>query len=141
VAARGTGKVGLPEVSLGVLPGTGGTQRLARLVGKAQAMQLMVEGTLVDYDRALELGLVHHVWDANGFLDRARDYARSFCPPNRASLAVGHIKRAVQTGLEVGIEQGLALERELQQRLFASADAAEGIRAYVDKRKSKFEGR
>ena len=141
VAARGTGKVGLPEVSLGVLPGTGGTQRLARLLGKARAMELMVEGTLVDYDRALELGLVTHVWEAEGFLERAREYAASFCPPARASLAVGHVKRAVQTGLEVGLEQGLALERELQQRLFTSADAAEGIAAYVQKRKPQFQGR
>ena len=97
VAARGTGKMGLPEVALGVLPGTGGTQRLSRLVGKARAIELMTEGTLIDFARAHGLGLVNHVWEKDGFLDRALEYARAFCPPNKAAMAVGHIKRAVQT--------------------------------------------
>lgn len=140
VAAKGSGRLGLPEVALGVLPGTGGTQRLVRLLGKSRAMELMCEGSLVDYARAAELGLVNHLWEADGFLERAEEYATSFCPPNKASLAVGHIKRAVQTGAEVGLEQGLALERELQQRLFTSEDAAEGIRAYNEKRKPVFRG-
>jgi len=140
VAASGTGKIGLPEVALGVLPGTGGTQRLSRLVGKSRAMQLMVEGSLLSFDDAKEIGLVNEVWPAEGFAERATEYARSFCPPSKASLAVGHIKRAVQTGAEIGLEQGLALERELQQRLFESDDAAEGIAAYNDKRKPEFRG-
>lgn len=141
VAAKGTGRMGLPEVALGVLPGTGGTQRLARMVGKAKAIELMTEGRLVDFDEAKALGLVNHVWEKDGFLDRATEYARSFCPPNRASMAVGHIKRAVQTGAEMAIEQGLALERELQQRLFESSDAKEGIAAYVEKRAPSFGGK
>jgi enoyl-CoA hydratase/carnithine racemase len=140
VAARGTGRMGLPEVSLGVLPGTGGTQRLARLVGKSRAIELMAEGRLFDFDEAKALGLVNQVWEKENFLDRAVEYARSFCPPARAAMAVGHIKRAVQTGAEVGIEQGLALERELQQRLFESADAKEGIAAFLEKRKPNFGG-
>lgn len=141
LARRGAGKLGLPEVALGVLPGTGGTQRLTRVLGKARAMELMCEGTLVDYDRAAELGLVNHVWEREGFTDRVREYARGFCPPNKASMAVGHIKRAVQTGGEMAIEQGLALERELQQRLFESDDAKEGIAAYNEKRRASFTGR
>jgi enoyl-CoA hydratase len=141
VAAKGSGRMGLPEVALGVLPGTGGTQRLARLVGKARAIELMTEGTLFDFDRASELGLVNHVWEREGFLERALEYARSFCPPNKASMAVGHIKRAVQTGAEMPLEQGLALERELQQRLFESDDAREGIAAYNEKRKPSFGGK
>ena len=141
VAAKGTGRMGLPEVALGVLPGTGGTQRLARMVGKAKAIELMTEGRLVDFDEAKALGLVNHVWEKDGFLDRATEYARSFCPPHRASMAVGHIKRAVQTGAEMAIEQGLALERELQQRLFESADAKEGIAAYNEKRQPSFGGK
>jgi len=140
VAAAGSGKVGLPEVALGVLPGTGGTQRLSRLVGKSRAMQLMCEGTLLTYERAADIGLVNAVWDREGFMERAVAYARSFCPPHKASLAVGHVKRAVTTGLEVGLEQGLALERELQQRLFESHDAAEGIAAFNEKRKPEFKG-
>ncbi len=141
VAARGSGKLGLPEVALGVLPGTGGTQRLTRAIGKARAMELMCEGALIDYDRAETLGLVNHVWEREGFLERAREYARSFCPPAKASMAVGHIKRAVVAGGEMGLEQGLALERELQQRLFESRDASEGLSAYNEKRKPEFSGR
>ncbi|HJL18350.1 MAG TPA: enoyl-CoA hydratase/isomerase family protein [Sandaracinaceae bacterium LLY-WYZ-13_1] len=140
VAAKGTGKTGLPEVGLGVLPGTGGTQRLVRLLGKAKAMELMCEGSLVDYERAAELGLVNHVWETEGFDGRVAEYARGFCPPARASMAVGHIKRAVQAGGEMSLEHGLALERELQQRLFESEDAAEGIGAYNEKRKPAFRG-
>jgi len=140
VAAAGSGKIGLPEVALGVLPGTGGTQRLSRLVGKSRAMQLMVEGSLLSYEDAQGVGLVNEVWPADGFAERVAAYARGFCPPSKASLAVGHIKRAVQTGAEIGLEQGLALERELQQRLFESDDAAEGIAAYNEKRKPEFRG-
>ncbi|MEC7526203.1 MAG: enoyl-CoA hydratase/isomerase family protein [Myxococcota bacterium] len=141
VAAKGSGKLGLPEVALGVLPGTGGTQRLARVLGKAKAIELMCEGTLVDYERAAALGLVNQVWEAEGFLDQAKAYARSFCPPQKASMAVGHIKRAVQAGAEMSLENGLALERELQQRLFESEDAREGLAAFNDKRKPEFRGR
>lgn len=140
VAARGTGKMGLPEVNLGVLPGTGGTQRLARIVGKAKSIELMSEGALFDFDEAEKYGVVNKVWEKENFFGRVTEYARSFCPPNRAAMAVGHIKRAVQTGAEMAIEQGLALERELQQRLFESADAREGIAAYNEKRKPQFQG-
>jgi len=144
VARRGSGKTGLPEVALGVLPGTGGTQRLARVVGKSRAIELMASGRLVAYEEALALGLVDEVRDAAddaAFLGGVIEYARSFCAPGKAPLAIGLIKRAVQTGLEMPLEQGLALERELQARLFSSADAKEGIQAFVQKRAAKFEGR
>jgi enoyl-CoA hydratase/carnithine racemase len=146
IARQGAGKIGLPEVALGVLPGTGGTQRLARLVGKARAIELMATGRLFSFEEAAEMGLVNHVWgeaELNGRTLAAAvvDYARQFTPPNRASQAVGHIKRAVQTGLELSFQDALALERELQQRLFESADAQEGIRASLEKRKPDFRGR
>jgi enoyl-CoA hydratase/carnithine racemase len=140
IARQGAGRAGLPEVSLGVLPGTGGTQRLSRLVGKSKAIELMIEGGLFDFERAQELGIVNHVWPAEGWWERVMEYARSFCPPNKASKAVGRIKRAVQTGWEVPIESGLALERELQQQLFQSEDAKEGLSAYAEKRKPRFTG-
>ena len=140
VAARGTGKLGLPEVNLGVLPGTGGTQRLARLVGKSRAIELMAEGRTFDADEAKAFGVVNQVWDKDGFFEKVAEYARSFCPPHRASMAVGHIKRAVVAGAEMSLEQGLSLERELQQRLFESIDAGEGIGAYNEKRKPEFHG-
>ncbi len=145
VALQGAGKVGLPEVTLGVLPGTGGTQRLARLVGKTKAIELMATATLMTFDEAHALGIVNQVWsdvDLKGrtFRAAALDYARQFTPPNRASRAVGHIKRAVQSGIEMSIADGLALERELQQRLFESEDAREGISAHLEKRTPRFKG-
>ena len=141
IGCTGSGKVGLPEVALGVLPGTGGTQRLTRLVGKAKAIQLMAEGGNFDYERALELGIVHELFEADGFRERVLEYARSFCCPNKAAMSVGRIKRACQSGAEVGLEQGLALERELQAELFHSQDAKEGLAAYLEKRPPEFRGR
>ena len=143
IARRGAGRMGLPEVTLGVLPGTGGTQRLARLVGKARAIELMATGDLFPFETAETYGLVNRIFDcetADQFLADVITYAQQFVPPARASMAVGRIKRAVQTGLEVGFESGLALERELQQQLFQSEDASEGIRAYVEKRTPSFKG-
>lgn len=146
VARQGGGKIGLPEVALGVLPGTGGTQRLARLIGKARAIELMATGSLFSFEDAKALGLVNHVWgeaDLAGktFKEAVLAYAAQFTPPNRASKAVGHIKRAVQSGLEMSFTDGLSLERELQQRLFESADAKEGLAANLEKRKPQFSGR
>jgi enoyl-CoA hydratase len=141
IAARGAGKIGLPEVALGVLPGTGGTQRLSRIVGKSRAIELMCKGTNMTFDEAHTLGLVNEVVDRDEFATRALDYARTFCTPARAAMAVGHIKRAVQSGAELPLEYGLALERELQAKLFASDDAREGLAAYQAKRAPEFEGR
>jgi len=144
IAREGPLHVGLPDVSLGVLPGTGGTQRLTRLVGKGRALELMVEGQTLPVEQALVLGLVHKVWTAEtheAFVTSVIAYAHEFCPPGRASLAVGHIKRAVQSGAEMGLEQGIAFERELQQRLFESHDAKEGLAAFTQKRKPSFRGR
>ena len=144
IARSGDASVGLPEVALGVLPGTGGTQRLARLVGKSRAIELMVEGTKLSVPRAAELGLVNKVWEADGnddFLRQVLDYAHGFCPPSGAAMAIGRIKRAVQSGVETSLELGLALERELQAELFASGDAREGMNAYAEKRRAQFRGR
>jgi enoyl-CoA hydratase/carnithine racemase len=146
IARQNAGKIGLPEVALGVLPGTGGTQRLARLVGKAKAIELMATGALFAFDEAHRIGLVNQVWDdaelhGRTFRVALLDYARQFTPPHRASKAVGHIKRAVHSGLEMSFAEGLALERELQQRLFESNDAREGIAANLEKRTPKFTAR
>jgi enoyl-CoA hydratase/carnithine racemase len=140
IARKDGGKIGLPEVSLGVLPGTGGTQRLSRLVGKARAIELMVAGRLLSFDEAKTIGLVNEVWDVPNLADAVQEYAKQFTPPNKASKAVGRIKRAVQSGAEMSLGDGLALERELQQLLFESDDAREGIAANVEKRKPTFVG-
>ncbi len=133
-------KVGLPEVNLGVLPGTGGTQRLARALPKNKAIELMTEGKLFSFEQALEYGLINYIYEAENYWDEVMAYAQSFCPPNKASKAVGRIKRAVQSGPEVSFSESLAIERELQQLLFQSADAKEGIAASTEKRKAHFSG-
>ncbi len=143
-ARKDAGKLGLPEVTLGVLPGTGGTQRLARLLGRARAFELMATGRLLSFDDAHALGIVNEVLEAasaESFLAAVRERVRAFVPPARASRAVGLIKRAVVSGLETGFAEGLSLERELQQQLFESADAREGLSAHVGKRPPSFQGR
>ena len=144
IARKGAGKMGLPEVTLGVLPGTGGTQRLVRVVGKSKAIELMATGELFDFERGLELGLVNQIFTTETgqqFSQQVMDYARQFTSPHKAAHAVGRIKRSVQSGAEIPFEYALALERELQQQLFQSEDAKEGIDAYVGKRKAEFKGK
>ena len=141
VARKDAGKIGLPEINLGVLPGTGGTQRLSRILGKSKAIELMVTGKTVSFDEAKQLGLVNEIFERDSFMDRVMEYAHQFCPPNKAAKAVGRIKRAVQTGWEIPLEAGLALERENQQLLFESEDAKEGLAAYIEKRPAKFSGK
>ena len=144
IARKGAGKMGLPEVSLGVLPGTGGTQRLVRIVGKSRAIELMATGLLFDFEKGLELGLLNHVYETDtheAFIEQVTGYAQQFTLPNKAARAVGRIKRSVQTGAEIPFESALALERELQQQLFQSEDAKEGLDAYVQKRTPQFKGK
>jgi enoyl-CoA hydratase len=116
------------------------------LVGKARAIELMIAGRLMSFDDARAIGLVTEVWDeaalgGKPFAAAVHEYAQRFTPPQKASKAVGRIKRAVQSGIESGLAEGLALERELQQLLFESDDAREGIAANVEKRKPDFRGR
>lgn len=141
LARKDGGKIGLPEVNLGVLPGTGGTQRLARMVGKSRAIELMVTGRTFSFEEAEEWGLVNQLLSRDGFWDEVMAYARQFVPPAKAAKAVGRIKRSVQSGAEVGFQDGLAMEREMQQLLFQSEDAKEGLHAYVEKRQPRFSAR
>jgi len=142
IARKDAGKTGLPEINLGVLAGTGGTQRLARMVGKSAAIHMMVTGENISFEKAQELGVVNTILPgtAADFRRDVLDWAGQFCPPNKAALASGMIKRSVQSGSEVPLEYGLAMEREMQAKLFASKDAKEGIAAYVEKRVANFKG-
>ena len=141
IAKKEGGKIGLPEVNLGVLPGTGGTQRLSRVIGRSKALELMATGQTFSFEEALEMGLIHYIYERESFWDDVMTYAKQFCPPNKASRAVGRIKRAVVTGSEIGFGEALGLERELQQLLFTSEDAKEGLAAYVEKRVANFKGK
>jgi enoyl-CoA hydratase/carnithine racemase len=141
IARRNAGRVGLPEINLGVLPGTGGTQRMARALPKNKAIEFMTEGKLMTFEQAQELGLINYIYDSEGYWEKVMEYARQFCPPNKASKAVGRIKRSVQSGSEVALSEALAIERELQQLCFQSEDAKEGIAAHVGKRPGNFTGR
>jgi len=96
IARKDAGKIGLPEVNLGVLPGTGGTQRLSRMVGKSKAIELMVTGNTFSFEEAQELGIVNDIFERETFMDNIMEYAKQFCPPNKAAKAVGRIKRAVR---------------------------------------------
>src|SRR5439155_25046787 len=99
-------KIGLPEVTLGVLPGTGGTQRLPRLIGRSKAIDLMITGRTLTPDEALEWGLVNRVWDAGAFMDETMKYAKGLTYPEHAGRAVGAIKRSGLEGLEMSFRAG-----------------------------------
>ena len=144
IARKGNYQVGLPEVALGVLAGTGGTARLSRLVGKAKAMEIMVTGRKFSFEESREMDLVHDIYDSlslDEFRQDVLDYAGRFSLPFAASKAIGNIKRSVQSGMEIPLEYHLALERELQSDLFQSEDAKEGIKAYVDRKTPRFVGK
>ena len=141
IAKKEGGRVGLAEIGLGVMPGMGGTQRLPRLVGKGRALELCATGKLIAFEEALEMGLIHYIYEKENFLGQVMDYARQFVTPNKASMAVGKVKRAIQTGLELSLPDGLALEREVLAQTFGSEDGQEGVKAYLEKRTAQFKGR
>jgi enoyl-CoA hydratase/carnithine racemase len=138
-AAEGEFFLGLPEVSLGLLPGSGGTQRLTRLIGKSRAMDLMVRGERVGPQQALELGLVNRLLPADQLVETTLEYAEQLA--SGPTYAIGQIKIAAGLGAEWPLEAGLAIEREAVFRLFASEDAAEGLKAFSEKRKPAWQGR
>ena len=140
IAKKDAGRMGVAEINLGVIPGMGGTQRLPRLVGKGRAMELCTTGRTIIFEEALEMGLINHIYEPEGYWDQVLAYARQFTTPNKASFAVGRVKRAIHVGLETSLEDGLAFEREVLHQAFNSEDAAEGLSAYKDKRAPKFKG-
>jgi len=138
-AAEGEFMLGTPEVTLGVLPGNGGTQRLSRLIGWSRALELMVTGRTVTPAEALELGIVNTLFPADELRDKTLEYAHGLAAG--ATKAIGNIKLAVHEGLAAGLEDGLERERELVEELFWSEDGREGIAAFAEKRKPAFSGR
>jgi len=140
IAKKDAGRMGVAEINLGVIPGMGGTQRLPRLVGRGRAIELCATGRTIIFEEALEMGLLNHVYEPEGFFEQVLAYARQFTTPNKASFAVGRVKRAIAVGMESSLEEGLAFEREVLYQAFASQDADEGLSAYKEKRVPKFKG-
>ena len=130
--------LGLPEVTLGILPGNGGTQRLPRLIGANKALEMMITGERVNPQQALELGILNKLFAAETFADDVMAYAQTLA--DGASIAVGAIKRAVYDGLEMDLADGLALERELIAPLYDTEDSAEGFAAFSEKRPPVYKG-
>lgn len=141
IGKKDGGRIGLPEIGLGVIPGMGGTQRLPRLVGKGRAMELCATGKLIAFEEGLEMGLINHIYEKENFMDQVMEYARQYVVPNKSSLAVGKVKRAIQTGLGLSLPDGLAFERELLAQVFASEDGNEGVKAFFEKRTPQFKGK
>jgi enoyl-CoA hydratase/carnithine racemase len=139
IAAEGAYKLGLAEVKLGLSPGMGGTQRLPRLIRQSVALELMVTGDTVSPERALELGIVDRLVPSETFASEVDAFARKLAAG--ATLAQGHIKLAVNEGLDLELDAALGAERAHSAQLFGTEDVAEGIAAFLEKRPARFAGR
>jgi enoyl-CoA hydratase/carnithine racemase len=137
-ANEGKYRMGTPEVTLGLLPGNGGTQRLPRLIGPARALELLITGRAITPDEALAIGLVSALYAPEEAPAKVREQAQRFA--SGAPLALAAIKRCVHEGGQLPLDEGLALEADLVEKLFASSDASEGLNAFVGKRVPEFVG-
>ena len=137
-AAEGDYRLGVPEVTLGLLPGNGGTQRLPRLIGRQKAMELLLTGKPLDPKTAATLGIVDRLVPADQLLPDAVAFAASLA--SGPTVAIGEIKLAAKQGVEMSLEGALALERGGIFRLFETADAKEGLDAFAQKRKPTWKG-
>jgi enoyl-CoA hydratase len=139
ILAGENARFGQPEINLGVLPGMGGTQRLARAVGKAKAMEMCLTGRLIDADEAERAGLVARVVPTEKLLDEALAAAASIAAK---SLPVAMmVKESVNRAFEVSLAEGIRFERRVFHAAFASEDQKEGMSAFIDKREARFKGR
>ncbi len=139
VYASGRAQFGVPEVSLGIIPGFGGTQRLAEFVGWQHARELVFTGGRIDADRAEQIGLACECFEADSFDQRIDDIAETIA--ERAPLAIRAAKRVMADGRDLPLENGLANERDAFGELFETDDRLEGMRAFTDRRAADFEGK
>jgi enoyl-CoA hydratase/carnithine racemase len=136
--SEGAYKLGVPEVTLGLLPGNGGTQRLPRLIGWSRALDLMITGRTLTPVEAHDIGILDRLFPADTLAEQTRAYAESLA--TGAARAIGTIKLAVHRGLDGTLEDGLLLERRSIEKLFGTADAREGISAFAEKRLPVYSG-
>jgi enoyl-CoA hydratase/carnithine racemase len=136
--ARGSYKLGVPEVTLGLLPGNGGTQRLPRIIGVPKALDLMITGRQISPGEAHGLGILDRLFAASETAEKTRAYAEQLA--NGATVAIAEIKQTTYAGIEMPIAGGLEREREGIARLFETADAQEGFASFSEKRKPEFKG-
>ena len=134
--AEGEYYLGLPEATLGLLPGNGGTQRLPRLIGASKALDLMITGRRLSPSEAHELGILNRLFPADRLEEETLTYAEGLAAG--AVGAIGSVKLAVHRGMNVPLAEGLEIERELVEPLFSSEEAKEGIGAFMEKRKPEF---
>ncbi len=131
-------RFGLPEVRWAIIPGAGGTQRMPRAIPHAWANYIILTGEHIDAETALRIGLVSHIYPREELMDRALAIAATIC--ERGPLAVRAAKEAILRGQDMPLEHGLAFEELLEMRLLATEDAAEGPRAFAEKRKPEYRG-
>lgn len=139
IVASETAKFGQPEIKLGIIPGAGGTQRLIKAMGPYKAMEMVLTGEPIDAQTAYELNLVNRVVPVERFLEEAKELARVIA--ERPPLAVKAARDAVRKGTETTLKEGFELERENFINLFDTEDQAEGMKAFIEKRKPKFKGK
>jgi enoyl-CoA hydratase/carnithine racemase len=139
IVAGEDARLGLPEVKVGILPGGGGTQRLARLVGLKRAMLLLMTGRMFGAAEALAMGVISEMTPAGQALSRALEIAAEIAamPP----IAIAEIKRVVKAGVNMPLDEALSLEQRAYEQLYATADQKEGMRAFLEKRKPNFDGK
>lgn len=139
IIAADTAKFGQPEIKLGVIPGAGGTQRLARSIGKAKAMDLCLTGRMMDAAEAERCGLVARIVSAERLLDEAKEAALTIARFSLPSVMI--CKESVNRAYETTLNEGVRFERRVFHSLFATHDQKEGMAAFIEKRPAKFEGR
>ena len=139
IIASETAKFGQPEINIGIIPGAGGTQRLARLLGKHLAMEMVVNNRTLTAAEALQFGMVNHVVPVDRYLDEAVALAEEIA--SRAPLAVRMAKDSVDAAFETTLTEGLKAERRNFYPLFSTEDQREGMKAFVEKRKPNWEGK
>lgn len=139
ILASETARFGQPEISIGVIPGAGGTQRLARAFGKYRTMEMVLTGAMVSAQEMAEQGLVNHIFPTSELLPEALKLARKVA--TQAPIAARLAKESVLAAFETSLEEGLAIERKNFFLLFSTEDMREGMRAFIEKRKADFQGR